>query len=173
LRFLEDNEDRDLEQKIIQGAHKLTSGAGIITVDMVKDRQDDKPLDAAAFKTEFSTFDVAQKLFKEEIGEYDKKHRDTSDLRSMGTRTKLVRSWYNALSPDVHEELRLVAEKWNQEGAHSDAKDRYVFNTTLLYLGKTHVYLQIPQPTPEENHGGLHKDGRKNYGFTCRHAHSS
>ncbi|KAG1884758.1 hypothetical protein F4604DRAFT_1676850 [Suillus subluteus] len=98
LRFLEDDEDCDLEEKIIQGGHKLMSGPGIVTVDMVKDQ---------------------------EIGEYDKKHCDTSDLRSMGTRTKLVQSWYNALSPAVLEELRLVAEKWNQEGPHSDAKDRY------------------------------------------------
>ncbi|KAG1841753.1 hypothetical protein F4604DRAFT_1939270 [Suillus subluteus] len=125
LRFLEDDEDQDLEEKITQGGHKLMSGPGIVTVDMVKDRKDDKPLDAAAFKTEFSPFDVAQKLFKEEIGEYDKKHRNTSDLRSMGTRTKLVWSWYNVLSPVVLEELRLVEEKWNQEGPHSDAKDRY------------------------------------------------
>ncbi|KAG1841515.1 hypothetical protein F4604DRAFT_1939441 [Suillus subluteus] len=124
-KFLEDDEDCDLEEKIIQGGHKLMSGPGIVTVDMVKDHKDDKPLDDAAFRTEFSPFDVAQKLFKEEIGEYDKKHHDTSDLRSMGTRTKLVWSWYNALSPAVLEELRLVAEKWNQEGPHSDAKDRY------------------------------------------------
>ncbi|KAG1822765.1 uncharacterized protein BJ212DRAFT_1477180 [Suillus subaureus] len=125
LRFLEDDEDQNLEEKIIQGGHKLMSGPGIVTVDMVKDHKDDKPLNAAAFKTKFSPFDVTQKLFKEEIGEYDKKHHDTSDLRSMGTRTKLVWSWYNALSPAVLEELRLVAEKWNQEGPHSDAKDRY------------------------------------------------
>ncbi|KAG0695619.1 hypothetical protein DFH29DRAFT_879912 [Suillus ampliporus] len=105
LRFLEDDEDRDLEQKIIEGGHKLTSGPGIVTVDMVRDRKDDKPLDAGAYKTEFSAFNVAQKLFKEEIGDYDKKHRDTSDLKSMGTRTKLVQSWYNALSPEVLEEL--------------------------------------------------------------------
>ncbi|KAG2127256.1 uncharacterized protein EDB93DRAFT_1257138 [Suillus bovinus] len=105
--------------------YKLPSGPGIVTVDMVRDREDDKPLDAAAFKTEFSPFDIAQKLVKEEIGEYDKKHHDTSDLRSMGTRTKLVRSWYKALSPDVLEELRLVAEKWNEEGAHSDVKDSW------------------------------------------------
>ncbi|KAG1857787.1 hypothetical protein F4604DRAFT_1931277 [Suillus subluteus] len=115
LRFLEDDEDCDLEEKIIQGGHKLMSGPGIVTVDMVKDHKNDKPLDAAAFRTEFSPFDVAQKLFKEEIGEYDKKHHDTSDLRSMETRTKLVQSWYNALSPAVLEELRLVAEKRNQE----------------------------------------------------------
>jgi hypothetical protein len=133
LRFLEDDEDREDEEKIIQGGPKVTSGPGIVTVDMVKDRQDDKPLDAAAFKSEFSPFDVAQKLFKEEIGEYDKKHRDTSDLRSMGTRTKLVRSWYNALSPSVLEELRVVADKWNLEGPHSDAKDRYIFHSTFIY----------------------------------------
>ncbi|KAG1777143.1 hypothetical protein EV702DRAFT_1045535 [Suillus placidus] len=125
LWFLEDDEDCDDEQKIIEGGPKLVTGPGIVTVDMVRDCQDDKPLDAAAFKSEFLPFDVAQKLFKEEIGEYDKKHHDTSDLRFIGTRTKLVRSWYNALSPSVLEELRLVADKWNQEGPHSDAKDRY------------------------------------------------
>lgn len=144
MRFLEDDEDRDNEQKIIEGGPKLMTGPGIVTVDMVRDRQDDKPLDAAAFKSEFSPFDVAQKLFKEEIGEYDKKHRDTSDLRSMGTRTKLVRSWYNALSPSVLEELRLVADKWNQEGPHSDAKDRYFFYATFICFLNIHVYLQIP-----------------------------
>ncbi|KAG1822065.1 uncharacterized protein BJ212DRAFT_1477894 [Suillus subaureus] len=124
-KFLEDDEDWDLKEKIIQEGHKLPSGPGIVTVDMVRDQEDDKPMDAAAVKTQFSPFDVTQKLFKEGIGKYDKKHHDISDLRSMGTRTKLIQSWYNALSPDVLEELRLVAEKWNEEGAHSDVKDRY------------------------------------------------
>jgi hypothetical protein len=112
-------------------------------------------------------------LFKEEIEEYDKKYHDTSDLRSMGTRTKLVWSWYNALSPSVLEELRLVADKWNQEGPHSDAKYRDFFNTTFICFLNIHVYLQIPQPSPEDNHGGLYKDGRKNYGFAYHDSCSS
>ncbi|KIK35581.1 hypothetical protein CY34DRAFT_109844 [Suillus luteus UH-Slu-Lm8-n1] len=78
LWFLEDDEDQDDKEKIIQRCPKLTF----------------------AFKSEFSPFDVTQKLFKEENREYDKKHHDTSDLS-------------------------LVADKWNQKGSHSDTKDRY------------------------------------------------
>ncbi|KAG1770164.1 hypothetical protein EV702DRAFT_1049481 [Suillus placidus] len=79
--------------------------------------------------------DPSTKLPDKNFWKYDKKQYDTSDLRSMGTWTKLVQSWYNALSLNVLEELRLATER------------------------------KIPQPTPEENYGGLHNDGRKNYGW--------
>ncbi|KAG1819828.1 uncharacterized protein BJ212DRAFT_1298235 [Suillus subaureus] len=36
-KFLEDDEDQDLKEKIIQEGHKLPSGPGIVTVDMVRD----------------------------------------------------------------------------------------------------------------------------------------
>jgi hypothetical protein len=83
--------------KIIWKGDKLESGPSIITIDMVRDHKGDKPLDTAAYKTKFSAYNIAQRLFKEEIGKYDKKHHDISDLRSIDTRTKLVRSWYNTL----------------------------------------------------------------------------
>ncbi|KAG1797833.1 uncharacterized protein HD556DRAFT_1306422 [Suillus plorans] len=125
LDFLEDDEDRKAEEEIIEGGTKDTSAPDAVTVEMVRQREDDKPEDAGKYKTEFSGFDVVQKLFKDEFAEYDKQHRDTSNPKSMGQRTRLARMWHQAMSPEVKKELERVAGKWNQEGPPADTKDRY------------------------------------------------
>ncbi|KAG1752330.1 uncharacterized protein EDB91DRAFT_1243106 [Suillus paluster] len=125
LDFLEDDEDCKAEEEIIEGGHKDRSAADAVTVEMVRERENDKPEEAGKYKTEFSSFDVAQKLFKDEFGEYDKMHCDTSDQKSMGQRTKLARAWHKAMSSEVKQELVRVAGKWNQEGLPADTKDRY------------------------------------------------
>ncbi|KAG2048691.1 hypothetical protein BDR06DRAFT_1024266 [Suillus hirtellus] len=58
LDFLEDDEDRKAEEEIIEGGTKDTSAPDAITVEMVRQREDDKPEDAGKYKTEFSGFDV-------------------------------------------------------------------------------------------------------------------
>ncbi|KAG1744737.1 hypothetical protein EDB19DRAFT_1906453 [Suillus lakei] len=113
LDFLEDDEDRKAEEEIIEGGHKDRSAADAVTVEMVRERENEKPEEAGKYKTEFSGFDVAQKLFKDEFGEYDKMHRDTTDQKSMGQRTKLARAWHQAMSSEVKQELVWVAGKWN------------------------------------------------------------
>ncbi|KAG1866801.1 hypothetical protein F4604DRAFT_1927769 [Suillus subluteus] len=125
LDFLEDDEDRKVEEEIIEGGHKDRSAPDAVTVEMVRDWENDKPEDAGKYKTEFSGFDVVQKLFKDKFGEYDKQCRNTSDLKSMGQRTKLARTWHQAMSPEVKQELERVASKWNREGPPADTKDRY------------------------------------------------
>ncbi|KAG2045508.1 hypothetical protein BDR06DRAFT_1025777 [Suillus hirtellus] len=125
LDFLEDDEDRKAEEEIIEGGTKDTSAPDAVTVEMVRQREDDKPEDAGKYKTEFSGFDVVQKLFKDEFAEYDKQHRDTSNPKSMGQRTRLAHMWHQAMSPEVKKELERVAGKWNQEGPPADTKDRY------------------------------------------------
>ncbi|KAG1866101.1 hypothetical protein F4604DRAFT_1682844 [Suillus subluteus] len=127
LDFPEDDKDRKVEGEIIEGGHKDRSAPDAVTVEMVRDRENDKPEDAWKYKTEFSGFDVVQKLFKDEFGEYDKQHRDTSNLKSMGQRTKLAHMWHQAMSPEVKQELERVASKWNREGPPADTKDRYFF----------------------------------------------
>ncbi|OJA14460.1 hypothetical protein AZE42_13992, partial [Rhizopogon vesiculosus] len=76
-------------------------------------------------KKEFGPFEVASVLFKNELADYNKKNRDTSDIKTMGERTKLVRKWYNDLSKETLAELTQVAKKWNQEGAPPSAKEQY------------------------------------------------
>lgn len=145
LNFLEDEEDRKAEEEIIGGGHKDRSAPDAVTVEMVRERENDKPEDAGKYKIEFSGFDVVQKLFKDEFGEYDKQHRDTSDLKSMGQRTRLARTWHQAMSADVKKELERVASKWNREGPPGDTKDRYFFLTFNWYT-LLMIYYQIPFP---------------------------
>ncbi|KAG1742098.1 hypothetical protein EDB19DRAFT_1827760 [Suillus lakei] len=137
LDFLEDHKDHKAEEEIIEGGHKDRSAADAVTVEMVRERENEKPEEAGKYKTEFSGFDVAQKLFKDEFGEYDKMHRDTTDQKSMGQRTKLARAWHQAMSSEVKQELVWVAGKWNREGPPADTKD---------------------------SHGGLYGHGLQNYG---------
>jgi hypothetical protein len=93
--------------------------------NLVRERENDaQPLDAGAYKKEFNAYDVALKIFKEEIAEYDKANRDTLDRRTMGERTKLARKWYNDLPDDTRDELKRVASKWNKDGAPQIVKDR-------------------------------------------------
>lgn len=132
MDFLEDDEDRKAEEEIIEGGTKDTSAPDAVTVEMVRQSEDDKPEDAGKYKTEFSSFNVVQKLLKNEFAEYDKQHRDTSNPKSMGQRTRLARMWHQAMSPEVKKELERVAGKWNQEGPPADTKDRYFFPKILL-----------------------------------------
>jgi hypothetical protein len=90
---------------------KDRSAPDAVTVEIVRQREDDKPEDAGKYKTEFSSFDIIQKLFKNEFAEFDKQHRDTSDLKSMGQRTRLAHTWHQAMSPEVKKELDQVIEK--------------------------------------------------------------
>jgi hypothetical protein len=145
LNFLEDEEDCKAEEEIIEGGHKDRSAPDAVTVEMVRERENNKPEDAGKYKTEFSGFDVVQKLFKDEFGEYNKQHRDTSDLKSMGQRTRLARTWHQAMSPDVKKELERVASKWNREGPPGDTKDRYFFLTFNWYT-LLMIYYQILFP---------------------------
>ncbi|KAG1721979.1 uncharacterized protein EDB91DRAFT_1256267 [Suillus paluster] len=121
----EKNLRKAVQEEIIEGGHKDRSAADAVTVEMVRERENDKPEEAGKYKTEFSGFDVAQKLFKDEFGEYDKMHRNTFDQKSMGQRTKLARAWHQAMSSEVKQELIQVAGKWNREGPPADTKDRY------------------------------------------------
>jgi hypothetical protein len=113
LDFLEDDEDHKAEEEIIEGGTKDRSAPDAVTIEMVRQREDDKPEDAGKYKAEFSGFDVIQKLFKDESAEYDKQHRDTSNPKSMSQRTRLAYMWHQAMSPEVKMELKQVAEKWN------------------------------------------------------------
>ncbi|KAG1751556.1 uncharacterized protein EDB91DRAFT_1243807 [Suillus paluster] len=94
LDFLEDDEDCKAEEEIIEGGHKDRSAPDAVTVEMVREQENDKPEEAGKYKTEFSAFDVIQKLFKDKFEEYDKQHHDTSNLKSMGQRTKLAWEWH-------------------------------------------------------------------------------
>ncbi|KAG1731150.1 hypothetical protein EDB19DRAFT_1831807 [Suillus lakei] len=113
LDFLEDDKDRKAKEEIIEGGHKDRSAADAVTVEMVRERENEKPEEAGKYKTEFSGFDVAQKLFKDKFGEYDKMHCDTTNQKSMSQRTKLAWAWHQAMSSEVKQELVWVAGKWN------------------------------------------------------------
>ncbi|KAG2115300.1 uncharacterized protein F5147DRAFT_758686 [Suillus discolor] len=63
-------------------------------------------------------------FLKDDEDQYDKQHRDTSNSKSMGQRTRLAYMWHQAMSPEVKRELERVAGKWNQEGPPADTKDR-------------------------------------------------
>jgi hypothetical protein len=129
LDFLEDDEDRKAEEEIIGGVTKDRSAPDAVTIEMVRQREDNKPEDAGKHKIEFSGFNIVQKLSKDEFAEYNKQHRDTSDLKSMGQRIRLAHTWHQAMSPEVKKELDQVTEEWNQEGPPADTRDRYFFLT--------------------------------------------
>jgi hypothetical protein len=129
LDFLEDDEDRKAEEEIIGGVTKDRSAPDAVTIEMVRQREDNKPEDAGKYKIEFSGFNIVQKLSKDEFAEYNKQHRDTSDLKSMGQRIRLAHTWHQAMSPEVKKELDQVTEEWNQEGPPADTRDRYFFLT--------------------------------------------
>ncbi|KAG1823148.1 hypothetical protein EV424DRAFT_1538642 [Suillus variegatus] len=58
LNFLEDDEDFKAVKEIIKRETKDLSAPDAITVEMVRQQEDDKPEDAGKYKTEFSSFDA-------------------------------------------------------------------------------------------------------------------
>jgi hypothetical protein len=81
------------------------------------------PKDAGFYKKEATSFDVAQKLFKQEIDCYDKEEQSKLGVKnSIKFHTGHARDWFKNMTPAQQKEVEDAKEKWNREGAPVDSQ---------------------------------------------------
>ncbi|KAG1778004.1 hypothetical protein EV702DRAFT_1196803 [Suillus placidus] len=82
-----------------------------------------RPKDAAFYKKEVSDWDVAQKLFKQEIDQYDKEEQVKLGVKNeIKYRTGHARDWFRNMTPAQRKEVEDAQEKWNREGAPPESQ---------------------------------------------------
>ncbi|KAG1840441.1 hypothetical protein F4604DRAFT_1690778 [Suillus subluteus] len=76
-----------------------------------------RPKTALFYKKDCNEWDVAKKLFKQEIDDYDKAERLRKGLAdSIKYRTGHAREWFKRMSIEQGKEVKDAKEKWNREG---------------------------------------------------------
>ncbi|KAG2066059.1 hypothetical protein BDR04DRAFT_1121418 [Suillus decipiens] len=68
-----------------------------------------RPREPSFYKKTLSEWDVAQKLFKQEINKYDMAKQE----------------WFNNMTPSQQQEVKFAMKKWNEEGAPEEAQAIY------------------------------------------------
>ncbi|KAG2112713.1 uncharacterized protein F5147DRAFT_771253 [Suillus discolor] len=84
------------------------------------------PKTAVFYKKECNEWDVAQKLFKQEIDDYDKAERARKELDdSIKHRMGHAREWFKKMTAEQEKEVKDAMEKWNKEGAPEEIQAVY------------------------------------------------
>ena len=77
-----------------------------------------RPKEASFYKKVLTDWDVAQKLFKKEMDEYDKAQQAKKGTsHAIRYRTAHAREWFNNMSQEQKKEVEDAKKKWNEEGA--------------------------------------------------------
>ncbi|KAG1790601.1 uncharacterized protein HD556DRAFT_1445890 [Suillus plorans] len=85
-----------------------------------------RPREPSFYKKPLSEWDVAQKLFKQEIDSYDKAQQQSKGLEySIKYRTGNAREWFNNMTPSQQQEVKFAMKKWNEEGAPEETQAIY------------------------------------------------
>lgn len=86
-----------------------------------------RPKEAGFYKKELNTWDVAQKLFKQEMDDYDKEQQQKKGVQhSIKYRTAHAREWFNNMTSAHRKEVEEARDKWNREGASAEAQAMYI-----------------------------------------------
>ncbi|KAG0693962.1 hypothetical protein DFH29DRAFT_1006752 [Suillus ampliporus] len=122
LQFLTDEEDIRAEQQIL-GDEQEQEPCGVSPEEREAVAH---PKDAGFYKKELTDWDVAQKLFKVEMDDYDKEEQSKLGVKhSIKYRTGHARDWFNDMSPAQRKEVEDAKAKWNNEGAPAESQAMY------------------------------------------------
>ncbi|OJA17540.1 hypothetical protein AZE42_13394, partial [Rhizopogon vesiculosus] len=85
-----------------------------------------RPKEASFYKKVLTDWDVAQKLFKKEMDEYDKAQQAKKGTsHAIRYRTAHAREWFNNMSQEQKKEVEDAKKKWNEEGALEEIQANY------------------------------------------------
>ncbi|KAG1858927.1 hypothetical protein F4604DRAFT_2037785 [Suillus subluteus] len=122
LQFLTDEEDIRAEQEIL-GDEQEQEPCGVSPEEREAAA---RPKDAGFYKKELTDWDVAQKLFKVEMDDYDKEEQSKLGVKhSIKYCTGHARDWFNDMSPAQRKEVEDAKAKWNNEGAPAESQAMY------------------------------------------------
>ncbi|KAG2137130.1 uncharacterized protein EDB93DRAFT_1253740 [Suillus bovinus] len=122
LQFLTDEDDLRLEEKLL--GDELEDE--ISTLSPEEREAAARPKDAAFYKKAVTDWDVAQKLFKQEIDEYDKEEQAKLGVKNeIKYRTGHTRDWFKNMTPAQQKEVENAREKWNRDSAPLESQTMY------------------------------------------------
>ncbi|KAG2051656.1 hypothetical protein BDR06DRAFT_1060478 [Suillus hirtellus] len=76
------------------------------------------PKDASFYKKQLTDWDIAQKLFKQEMDNYDKEEQQKMGVpHSIQYQTGYAQQWFNSITFGQKKEVQQARDKWNKEGA--------------------------------------------------------
>lgn len=82
-----------------------------------------RPKEAFFYKKKLIDWDVALKLFKQEIDDYDKEEQRKMGVpHSIKYRTGHARQWFNNMTSAQRKEVEEARDKWNEEGAPPESQ---------------------------------------------------
>lgn len=82
-----------------------------------------RPKEAAFYKKKLTDWDVAQRLFKQEMDEFDKAEQARKGVKDpIKFCTRHAREWFNQMSLTQKKEVDYAREKWNTEGAPEESQ---------------------------------------------------
>ncbi|KAG1848563.1 hypothetical protein F4604DRAFT_1687673 [Suillus subluteus] len=82
-----------------------------------------RPKDAGFYKKELTDWDVMQKLFKEEMHDYDKEEQSKLGVKHLiKFHTGHTRDWFKNMSPAQWKEVENAKDKWNNKGAPAESQ---------------------------------------------------
>ncbi|KAG1898922.1 uncharacterized protein F5891DRAFT_981575 [Suillus fuscotomentosus] len=123
LQFLTDADDRRDEQQILGDDSELEEELGMSPEDRELVAH---PKDAGFYKKELNAWDVAQKLFKQEMDDYDKEQQQKKGIQhSIKYRTGHAREWFNSMSSAHRKEVEEARDKWNRDGTPAESQAMY------------------------------------------------
>ncbi|KAG1873079.1 hypothetical protein F4604DRAFT_1681149 [Suillus subluteus] len=94
-----------------------------------------RPKEASFYKKKLTDWDVAQRLFKQEIDEFDKAEQARKGVKDpIKFRTCHAREWFNQMSSTQKKEVDYAQEKWNTEGAPEESQVMYRKNNLKKVL---------------------------------------
>ncbi|KAG2137106.1 uncharacterized protein EDB93DRAFT_1253722 [Suillus bovinus] len=94
-----------------------------------------RPKEASFYKKMLTDWDVAQRLFKQEMDEFDKAEQARKGVKDpIKFRTCHAREWFNQMSLTQKKEVDYAREKWNTEGAPEESQVMYCKNNLKKVL---------------------------------------
>ncbi|KAG1819994.1 hypothetical protein EV424DRAFT_1347324 [Suillus variegatus] len=94
-----------------------------------------RPKEAAFYKKTLTDWDVAQRLFKQEMDEFNKAEQARKGVKDpIKFCTRHAREWFNQMSLTQKKEVDYAREKWNMEGAPEESQVIYHKNNLKKVL---------------------------------------
>ncbi|KAG2089641.1 hypothetical protein BD769DRAFT_1679873 [Suillus cothurnatus] len=123
LQFLMDMDDRHNEQEILGDDSELEEEPCMSPEDRELAA---RPKDAGFYKKELNAWNVTQKLFKQEMDNYDKEQQQKKGIQhSIKDRTGHAREWFNSITSAHRKEVEDMRDKWNRKGAPAESQVMY------------------------------------------------
>ncbi|KAG1797214.1 hypothetical protein EV424DRAFT_1546703 [Suillus variegatus] len=121
-QFITDEDDRKAEDDIFRAEQEADQSI----VSPGEREANARPKDASFYKKQLTDWDVAQKLFKQEMDDYDKEEQQKMGVpHSIKHRTGHARQWFNSMTFGQKKEVQQARDKWNEEGAPPESQAMY------------------------------------------------